>query len=214
MPNTFTTTGGARVGSTNATWPLAQLLATPDNLTLSIRLLGNYSFTPDKVVSVERYVLIPFLGWGVQIHHCQVDCPQRVIFWCLGNPDGVLRGIRDSGFVPIGSASNFPQRSGMAIRWSAVIIGIVVWNALFVLNFYSAGKISPRPGPFILVALFLAFAISVGTLILPKLQRLILKPGREIGEIRPHLRLLAFISGFMLVTFSILLASGAFNHQP
>jgi hypothetical protein len=47
----------------------------------------------------------------------------------------------------------------------------------------------------------------------PKLQRIILKPARSVGEIRPLLRLLAFISGILLIIFSILLACGAFNQR-
>ncbi len=213
MPQTFITTGGARVGWTNATWPLAQLLATPDKLTLSIRLLGTYSFTPDQVLSVERYVLIPVLGWGIQIHHNNADCPQHVIFWCLGSPDKVLQGISNSNFLPIASGSTLPRRNGIAIRWSAIVIAVALWNALFFLNSIHASRVPPHPGPFVLAPLLFAFALFVGTLTSPRLQGIILKPGRSIGEIRPFLRLLAFISGLLLVIFSILLVSGAFNQH-
>ncbi len=214
MLNTFTTTGGARVGWANATWPLAKLSATPDKLTISIRLLGTYSFAPDQVSAVERYVMIPVLGWGIRIHHCNPDCPKRVIFWCLGSPDAVLEGIRASGFLPVASSSSFPEHHGMAIRWSAIIIAVVAWNAPFLLGSGHTNGVPPKPGPFILAPLLFAFALSVGTLMSSKLQRIILKPGRSVGEIRPFLRLLAFISGLLLVIFSILLASGAFTNAP
>jgi len=214
MSQPFTITGGARVGWTNATWPLAQLSATPDRLTLSIRLLGTYSFAPDQVSAVERYVMIPVLGWGIRIHHCNADCPKRVIFWCLGSPDTVLRGIRDSGFLPVASSSATPQHRGIAMRWSAIIIAVAVWNALFFLDSGLTSGVPPHPGPLILAPLFFAFALSVGTLKSPKLQRIILKPGRNVGEIRPFLRLLVFISGFLLVIFSILLSCGAFTKAP
>ncbi len=210
MPHTFTATGGASLGWTNATWPLAQLSATPDKLTISIRLLGTYSFAPDQVSAVERYVIIPVLGWGIRIHHCNADCPKRVIFWCLGSPNAVLEGIRGSGFLPLASISASPERHGIAMRWSAIVIAVVVWNALI---FLGSGH-TAHPGPFILAPLLFAFALTIGTLMSPKLQRIILKPGRSVGEIRPFLRLLAFISGFLLVIFSILLASGAFTNAP
>jgi hypothetical protein len=209
MTGPFRITGGARIGWTNATWPLAKLSATPDKLTISIGILGVYSFTPDQVLTVERYVRIPVLGWGIQIHHCNVDVPERVIFWCLGNPNKVLRGILDSGFVPIGSRSPSFQRRGMAMRWSAIIIAVAAWNALFLLGAGRSHGVPPHPGPFVLVPLLFAFALSVGALISPKIQGIILKPGRSVGEIKPFLRLLAFISGLMLIIFSILLASGA-----
>jgi hypothetical protein len=214
MPPTFTTTGGARVGWTNATWPLAQLSVTPDKLTISIRLLGTYSFAPDQVSAVEKYVMIPVLGWGVRIHHCNADCPKRVIFWCLGSPNAILEGIRDSGFLPAALSSAFPERHGIAMRWSAILIAVAIWNALFFLSAGHTSGVPLHPGPFILAPLLFAFALSVGTLMSPKLQRIILKPGRSIGEIRPFVRLLAFISGILLVTFSILLASGAFSNAP
>jgi hypothetical protein len=214
MPHAFTTTGGARVGWTNATWPLAQLSATPDKLAISIRLLGTYSFAPDQVLAVERYVMIPVLGWGIRIHHCNAECPKRVIFWCLGSPNAVLEGIRNSGFLPAASSSASPERHGIAMRWSAIAIAVVIWNVLFLLGSGHTGGVPQHPGPFVLAPLLFAFALSVGTLMSPKLQRIILKPGRNVGEIRPFLRLLAFISGLLLVIFSILLAFGAFTNAP
>jgi len=198
--------GGARVGWTNASWPLAKLSASPEKLTISICILGTYSFAPDQVLAIERYVKIPFLGWGVQIHHCVADYPQRVIFWCLGNPNTILQGIRDAGFRSTASSSAIPQRRGIAMRWSAIIVAVAVWNAPFLLG-------SSQLGLFILVPLLFAFGLSIGTLRYPRLQHLILKPDRSVGEIRPFLRLLAFVSGMMLVIFSILLASGAFNRS-
>jgi len=212
VTGTFTTTGGARLGWTNATWPLAQLSATPDRLTISIRLLDTYSFAPDQVSAVERYVMIPVLGWGVRIRHCNANCPQRVIFWCLGSPDRVLQGIRDSGFFPTAPRSALPQPRGIAMRWSAIIIAVAVWNALFFLDSGRSSRVPSHPGPLILAPLLFALALSVGTLTSPRLQRIILKPGRSVGEIKPFLRLLAFFSGFLLVVFSILLASGAFTN--
>jgi len=82
----------------------------------------------------------------------------------------------------------------------------VVWNALFLFDFARSSGIPPQPGPFALVALLFAFALSIGTLTSSRLQQLVLKPGRSVGEIRPFLRLLAFVSGFMLVIFSIVFA--------
>jgi hypothetical protein len=211
MPQFFTTTGGARIGWTNASWPLAKLSATPEKLTLSIRLLGTYSFASDQVSAIEKYVRIPVLASGIRIHHCNNDCPVRVIFWCLGNPDVVLKGIHDAGFLPSASSTSVHQYRGMAVRWSAIIIAIAVWNGLFFLNFGVNRAVPPRPNPLMLVPLIFALVASVGTLVSPELQRLVLKPGRSVGEIKPLLRLLAFVSGLLLMIFSILIALGAFT---
>jgi drug/metabolite transporter (DMT)-like permease len=71
----------------------------------------------------------------------------------------------------------------------------------------------PQPGLAAVVALALAFAFAIGTLTSPRLQRLVLKPGRSVNEIRPFLRLLTFICGIMFVIFSIVLAFGGFNQR-
>jgi len=157
--------------------------------------------------------MIPVIGWGIRIRHCKTDCPQRVIFWCLGSPNTVLQGIHDSGFVPTASILAIPVRRGFAMRWSVIIIAIAVLNALSLLTPARPNGVPPQLGPFILAPLLFAFALSVGTLISPRLQSIVLKPGRSVGEIRPFLRLLAVISGLLLVVFSILLASGAFNQR-
>lgn len=210
MPNPFKATGGARLGWTNATWPLARLSATPDKLSISVSLLGTYDFVPDQVSAIERYVMIPVLGWGIQVHHRRADYPQRVIFWCLGSPDSILRGIHDSGFLAMAQSSEISEQRGIAVRWSAILFAVVIWNVLFMLDLDRPGEASPHPGPFILLALLSAFALSVGTLKFSRLQSIILKPNRNIGEIRPILRLLAFISGLMLIVFLIIFACGGF----
>jgi len=210
MSQPFTMTGGARVGWTNASWPLARLSADRDRLTISIRLLGTYSFVPEEVSAIERYVMIPVLGWGVRIRHCKADCPERVIFWCLGNPDTALKGIRKAGFLPGATSSSTVKDRGIVLRWSAIIAAVVVWNGLFLLQRAALNR--GVLGALLLAPLVFALVVSIGTFKSPTLQRLVLKPGRDVGEIRPFLGLLAFISGFLLFIFSILLASGAFKY--
>lgn len=207
MNEPFEATGGARVGWTNASWPLAKLTATSNSLRVAVRFLGNYSFTPDTVVSITRYTMIPVLGWGIKIQHSIPDYPARFVFWCLGNPDTLLAGIRAAGFQPQAPASAIPLRAGMAFRWQAAVIAILVWNGLILLDMTSGRQPVPIPGPFSLLSLGLAFAASLATLRVPSFQRLILKPDRSIGEIRPILNLLLIISGFMAVIFTILYVS-------
>ncbi len=73
---------------------------------------------------------------------------------------------------------------------------------------------SPEPDWLVLLPLYAVFALSVGSLISRPLQRLILKPGRNVGEIQPFLRLLAFVCGLLSVIFTILVATGAFKPAP
>ncbi|HWY78358.1 MAG TPA: hypothetical protein VN281_22275, partial [Verrucomicrobiae bacterium] len=131
MPQAFTKSGGARIGWVNATWPLAQLSATSERLTIAVRFLGAYTFTPEQVSAVERYVIIPLIGWGIRVRHNAPDCPQRVIFWHWVDPEILLCGIREAGFVPAALGSNAPARRGIAFRWSAIIAAAVIWNGLF-----------------------------------------------------------------------------------
>jgi len=213
MSAPYTTTGGARIGWTNASWPLAQLSATPERLTISVRLLGTYDFAPDQVAALERYMLIPVVACGIRIRHCRADYQHRIMFWCLGNPDDVLRGILAAGFVPAAPMAAVIKPRGFAMRWSTIITAVLVWNGLFILDLLysnSHGRL-PLPGLGAVIALGLAFALSAGTLVSPRLQGLVLKPGRSVNEIRPFLRLLAFISGIMFVVFAIAVASGGFN---
>jgi hypothetical protein len=79
MPQLFKITGGARVGWISASWPFAELSAGPDKLTISIGMLGTYSFAPDEVLALERYAIIPVLGWGVCIRHCNCRL-ERALF--------------------------------------------------------------------------------------------------------------------------------------
>lgn len=211
MPPPFTATGGARVGWLNSSWPLARLTATPDRLAVSVFPAGRYEFAPHEVVAIERYVMIAILGWGVRIVHSRSDYPRNFVFWYLAGPEPVLRGIREAGFVPSASASEIPPQLGFPVRWSVIVGLVVAWNALFLLDFGRRSDGPPQPGPFVIAALVLVLSLSLATLGSPKVQSLVLKPGRQIGEVRGLVGLLAVVSGAMLVILSVILASGGFN---
>jgi len=204
MTQPLKVTGGARIGWMNATWPLARLSSTSDKLTVTAFLLGTYTFKPNQVSQVEQYGMIPLLGRGVRIRHCVPDYPEQIIFWCSASPDKLLLRIRESGFVPCASGSLTVKGTGTPVRWSAIVTVLAVWNLLVLLDF-SRSSGPPTPGLFSCIALLFMFALSVATLTSPSVQRLVLKSGRNLGEIRGVLRLLALVSGIMLVAFSIFL---------
>lgn len=205
-------TGGARVGWINASWPLAKLTATPDELIVSAAPLGTYRFAPNQVSSIEKYVMLPVIGSGIRINHARADYPRRLIFWCWGNPDRILQGIRDAGFLPAAPVSAIPVKRGIPVRWSAVSVAVLIWKGLFFLDPADrSSHVSEHSSPLILAPLVFIFAASLGTLKLPALQRLVLKPGRSVGEIRAFLGLLVLVSSILLIAFAIVLFTGGLS---
>jgi hypothetical protein len=160
-----------------------------------VLLIGDYTFTPDQVTAITQYTSV-FSG-GIQIQHSVPEYPARLIFWTLGSPDAVLAGIQETGFRPQAQPVKASQQQGVPFRWAPIIGVIVVWNVLLMLEVFSRQR--PTPGPLTLLAVAFLFASALAVLRLPAAQRLILKPGRSVGEITPVLKLLLLVSGMMLV---------------
>ncbi len=197
-------TGGARLGYVNATWPFATLRVRRDELVLETSLIGTVRFRPEDVVAVERLVWFPLLAWGVRIHHVRGDAPERVIFWNLGGPDPVLAAIDAAGFVPRASASDAPaERQGFGFRIPFVVAVIVAWNALFMWDVAHfdrlAGGTAPIPGPGMVAAFALVFALSLLVRVRGPIQRLALRSPDALPRVRGFLNLLTFVSGWLLV---------------
>lgn len=189
-------TGGARIGRMNATWPFATLTARRDTLLLNATLLGRYSFDPTQVISIEKYTLIPVLGSGIRIHHNVPTYPKKIVFWCF-TPASLIRRIKETGFLPSADPDSLPPDRGMPIRWQAAVVMIVLWNLLFLLDIGLPPKTPPKPGWFTWLAVFLLFAGSVAIWRVRWLQRCILKPDRSPSEIKAWLYLLALVGGLM-----------------
>jgi hypothetical protein len=203
-------TGGARIGFVNATWPLAKLVASPPGLRLAC-VLDTYDFLPSEVVSLERYGSIPLFSNGVRIAHARPDYPSKIIFWCFGSPDELIARIRETGFMPTAVASSEIQARGIPFRWAAVLAFILIWNGLFLLiNAAPHGSMN-KPGAFTLAPLLFAFLIGWGTKRSVKLQKIILKDGRSVNEIKSFLSLIQTVSALLLVVFAVLLFAGALS---
>jgi hypothetical protein len=99
MENRIDSTGGARIGIINASFPFAHLMVTSQTLTLKVAWVGEYSFAPNQIISIEKYGVIPFLGWGIRIHHKISYFPPKIVFGCLSNPKSLIRKIRKVGFL-------------------------------------------------------------------------------------------------------------------
>ena len=164
------------------------------------------SVNPGSLPRTASHRLQP-VGWGVRINHLKADYPEKVIFWCLGSPDTVLRGIQSAGFQP---KSPHPVQSvsrTFPLRWASVAVVIILWNALIGFDLWQ----TPHPGLGVLAALGVLFFGSTGVWWLPPVRWAIMKPGRSPSEIRPLFNLLSLVSGFMLVIFGFLFATGSFE---
>ena len=195
-------TGGARIGWVNATWPFARLTASAQELSLSGSLLGTYTFSSGDVTSLKPYGWLPVLGRGVQIIHTNPTYPAEIIFWCIGSPERLIQQIHALGFQPRAPSTAFPKRDGIPIRLSFIVAVVIIWNALCVLDGFVPWKESKGPGFYGLLALLMLFLTSLAAVRSEAFQALILKPGRSVLEIRPMLNLVQLISGVMLIAFA------------
>jgi hypothetical protein len=195
--------GGARIGWVNATWPLARLEASRTVLSLKVAFTGTYLFTPTQVHSIEKYSSIPFLGWGIRINHIVRDYPRKIVFWTFGRPETLMKRIADIGFVPQGRPDPSTSDRGIPIRWQAILAIVLLWNALFIADSGFSFDSQRQPGIFSLTAIILLFVGSVLVRINNTLQRLILKPSRDIGEIKSAVNLITLVSGFLSIGLSV-----------
>ena len=197
--------GGAQVGWVHASWPFGALAA--NNSTLTLSSLGTYTFAPSDVVALEPYGSIPILATGIRINHNRRDYPQKMIFWCLGRRSTVLEAIAGAGFRPTGQPIARP--SGFPLRWSAVLIALVLWNGLFLLDRALVGwQSQPQPpGFFSFLALLLVLCAATATRTSAVFQRLVLREGHEVTEIKSVLTLLQIVTAIMSVGFGIMLLS-------
>lgn len=212
--NAYFARGGARIGWVNYSWPLASLSVDSSSLTIATTMfglleMGRYRFSPDQVIRIERYRSIPVIGEGIRIHHTVTDYPEKIVFWC--RPSSVISGIASAGFsaTPGGIASDSisPSR-GFPLRIWPVALVIIVWNLLLGYEFLARPRLAAFPGPCTVAALALAFCTSVAVLRFPALQKVFLRPGRSIGEVRPMFLLIAIVTGIMALVFTLIYLGG------
>ena len=159
-------------------------------------LLGTYEFLPNDVVSLERYGSIPLMR-GVRIVHARSDYPSKIVFWCL-DPEDLIERIRNAGFSSRAPVTSESQRRGIPVRWTTIVLFLLVWNALFLLANTVVRTVAPIP-------ILLAFLLSWGIRVSPRVQKMVLKEGRSVTEIKAPLLLIQIISGLLLVVFTVLL---------
>ncbi len=207
-------TGGARIGMVNATWPFATLLVNRNELKLNASIIGSFSFNPSDIIAIEPYTIIPLLGQGIRIYHRVENYNPKIIFWTFGSPEALIARIRQTGFLSNTDiiSTDIKQeilaaqlKGGFPIKTSAGITLVVIWNILFLSDFYKfiTGKATGSPlGIGAQLALGFAFFTCIGMLLSEPFRQLILKEGWALNERRMFLYFLMFISGIMLIVIS------------
>lgn len=201
--------GGALVGCMNASWPLAKLRVSPAELTLKITLLGTYTFRPDQIVRFEAKKLLRSIEVGMRIHHVVPDYPRKIIFGARGGTERLLQEIQAAGFTPCAPARQLARFQGWPFKPLTLLVGVMFLVLLSVAVLLEGflrkahGSTAEGPGVSVLVALLLVFLGCLGLRWLRPVQRLLLKPERSIGEIRPIVSLFTILSGVLLVALVI-----------
>ncbi len=207
-------TGGARIGMANATWPLATLTVNAAKLELNASIVGNLTFKPSDVTSITPYVIIPFLGQGIQIHHTIAAYNAKVIFWTMGSPEALIARIAQTGFL--NNTSSTPgahdaeiamaqSGGGFPMKKPAAITIVVIWNLLFFAafaKFFTGIGLEFRIN--ILIAVALVFLTALLTLINEPFRKLVLKPGRTINDVKTGLFFIMFITGMLFIGISLM----------
>jgi hypothetical protein len=214
--NELQLTGGARVGMANAIFPFATLKVNKDRFELNASIIGNLTFQPADIISIEPYTMIPILGQGIKINHKVSTYKERVIFWTFKDPNSVLRQIQKTGFLSSENHSNQKidrtiiekqAKGGFPIKKGFAIGSIVVWNLLFltdIIPFFLGYREGFPIGNGVLTAVGLLFLTALFSLISADFRRLILKQGRELNDIKKFAIFAMITSGFILLQLGMM----------
>lgn len=208
MSNSISEVGGARIGWANVSWPMARLTVDADEIQIKVLIFGTYAFKAKEILRIEKTgSSLPIFGSGIRIFHSNPDFPKKIIFWSLKNPEGLLKEINATGFSAQGIPTAELKSRGFPLRWGPLVAAIIIWN-LFFLQEIRPGEIPKTPGPIALVPIFLAFFFCLASVKSTKFQKIILKPGRNFGEVQHWFRLLLLILSIFVVVFPVLVLSG------
>jgi hypothetical protein len=209
----FKQTGGARYALLSATWPLATLTVTENQLILNLPLCTLY-FRPADVLSIEPYDR-GFTTNGLVINHTVPHYKMPVVFRPSGDVRETIGQIAQTGFtgnkkpLPIDldtTITSLQLQGGFAMKVPALIIIVVIWNALATPELYRVVVQNKPQDMFMGMRLATGFMVLIClTLILSApFQNLVLKEGRTFNDIGKFIYfLLAICSIMFLVSLSI-----------
>lgn len=212
--NEFKTTGGAIIGFARSSWPFATLTVDADKLILNATIMGKYVFTRDDIVSFMPYSKLGSNGF--QIHHKVAGYNSKIVFLSSKSTPQLFEAIRQAGFYDNGRALS-PQpkleitalqtNGGYPLKISATIVIAAIWNLLFILDFLNLYPVKKGNNPLgtgaQLAAAFI-FLLCLSMLISEPIGALVLKPGRDIKDIKTFLYFVMLIMGLMFVMSTLI----------
>jgi len=201
-------TGGANIGKVRMSWPFATLIVNKNRLELKASIMGSYIFTPSDIISITPGGSV--FESGIRINHSVDAYNQNIVFLTSGGVANLINRIRETGFLDnttttdaytSAEISQARLNSGFAMKTSAIIAIVVIWNLFFLIDLrhlffgdskMAIGGIGARLG--------LGFMIATVILLLTvePVQEMILKPGRSVKDLRPLLYFIILICGIIL----------------
>jgi prolipoprotein diacylglyceryltransferase len=160
------------------------------------------------VVALEPVGSVPLIHKGIRIRHSRADFPDTIIFWPMGGRARILAEIAATGFAPQAPAEKAVDGRGFPVRWQAIAVLLAVWNALLLIDFGLIARVPNKPGPLTALALLIVFGLATGVKVSARLQGLLMREGRSLGEIRPFVSFLQLITGLMLLGAVLMLVLG------
>jgi hypothetical protein len=212
--DTIEITGGARIGSANATWPFAKLKVDKNVLELNASIIGNLVFRPRDIISITPYSSV--LSNGIKINHKVAEYKTDVIFWTTTDPTLIINQIKQTGFTQnisnditvVDKEIADKQKSGSnPLKKSTVIVYAVLWNVLLIFDFirFALSGMKGMPLSYGTVTVLLIFLLSsILLLTSEQFRRLLLKKGRTGSDVGRFLYLVIFVCLFMLTIISLM----------
>ncbi|MBW4418062.1 MAG: hypothetical protein KME13_02390 [Myxacorys californica WJT36-NPBG1] len=198
---------GLSAAGVRVTSPLATVSVDSHLLILKAPLLY-YSFKPNQIVALEV-----ISKHDMCIAHTVRNYPADIRLK-LPNAHQALEDIYNCEFLPSGINCDRISDRGWAIRSWTVIAFLFVWYGTIWAGpkYPELSIIAPLP-VITLLSICIASIILIGS---QNAQRLILKPGRSISEIKPAVYLLILLSGLMaiMMMLSVLFVPERFSKSP
>jgi hypothetical protein len=189
---------GAEVGGVRGP---ATMVVRPSRLTIYIGL-ERYKLNPEQILSFQKK------SNELQINHTSPSCSAKFLISGTKPVDKIIAEIEAIGFHPSANPQDAFNREGGALRRTACIIGVLIWNLLFLSSYIpkifgvNVPQVFPLrtilgPGP--LIAISLVFTLSIAARYIPIVQKLILKQGRHFSEVSAGCGLITAITGIFIV---------------